>query len=121
MPYEFILVEKLIGIVFLVHYSLTIFIAQNRCSFFFSSYSIKQMFIIVPIFWYSYGSNWEGLLFLAISRMIRITQIEIFLHSKEMNEDDNVAIQMKMLGVEMLIMLFTSSVLFMVIENFAID
>ena len=38
-----------------------------------------------------------------------------------MNEDDNVAIQMKMLGVEMLIMLFTSSVLFMVIENFAID
>ena len=79
------------------------------------------MFIIIPIFWYSYGSSWEGLLFLAISRMIRITQIEIFLHSKEMNEDDNVAIQMKMLGVEMLIMLFTSSVLFMVIENFDID
>jgi len=118
MPLSYETVDLMAGFVYLIHYFLTIFISQNRCTYFISSDSILELIIIIPIFIFRYDCNWVGLLFKALSRMVRLLKVEIFLKSDGASDESNVNEQIKKIAVELLIMLIVSSVLFMVLENF---
>ena len=79
MPMSFESVDLMAGFVYLIHYFLTIFISQNRCTYFISGDSILELIIIIPIFMFRYNCTWIGLLFKALSRMVRLLKVEIFL------------------------------------------
>lgn len=88
MSYE--TVDLMAGFIYLIHYFLTIFISQNRCTYFISHDSILELMIIIPIFIFRYNCNWVGLLFKALSRMVRLNKIEIFLKSEGTSDESNV-------------------------------
>jgi hypothetical protein len=90
MPQSYETVDLMAGFVYLIHYFLTIFISQNRCTYFISSDSILELIIIIPIFIFRYNCNWVGLLFKALSRMVRLLKVEIFLKSDGASDESNV-------------------------------
>ena len=57
MPRKYELVDIFICLIYLVKYIILIFIAQSRYTFFISNDSIKQMFMIFPVLFYSYECN----------------------------------------------------------------
>ena len=95
MPQTYDMVDIFICLVYLINYILQIFISHSRYTFFISNYSIMEMFIIIPVLIFPYDCNEVGLFFKALSRMLRIYKIEIFLKSKESSEDSNVSKQIQ--------------------------
>jgi len=77
-----------------------------------------EMFIIIPILIFPYECDEVGLFFKSLSRMLRFYKLEIFLKSKESSTDSNVSQQIQKMIMELVLMLFISSVMIMVIENF---
>ena len=118
MPRNYELVDILICLIYLVQYILMIFISHSRYTFFLSNESIREMFIIIPVLIFPYECDRLGLFFKALSRMLRIYKLEIFLKSQETEAETNVNKKIKQMLMELIIMFFISAVLFMVIENF---
>lgn len=54
----------------------------------------------------------------AVSRMLRIYKIEIFMKSESHGEETNVSEKINRISMESVILLYISSMLFMVLENF---
>ena len=90
MPQGYETVDLLVAFIYLLHYFLTIFISQNRCTYFISSDSLLELIIIIPIFIFGYNCTWVGLMFKALSRMVRLLKVEIFLKSGEVSDESNV-------------------------------
>jgi len=76
------------------------------------------LIIIGPIFFFGYECPQYGLFLKALSRVLRLTKVEVFLKSAESNEDSNVNEQIKKIAVDLVIIIMMSAVLFMVLENF---
>ena len=49
-----------------------------------------DLIIIVPIFVFGFDCGVEGLFFKALSRLFRLTKMQIFSRSDDTNEDSNV-------------------------------
>lgn len=118
MPQWYETVDLITGFIYLFNYILIIFISQNRCQYFISNESKIELIIIAPRFLFGYKCPKYGLLLKALSRVLRLTKVEVFLKSAESNEDSNVSEQIKKIAVDLLIILMMSAVLFMVLENF---
>lgn len=118
MPMLYEYVDLSCGLIYLVFYFLNLFISQNRCQFFISNSSIMELIIILPALIYPYDCNEIGLFMKAVSRMTRIYKVEIFLKSESSGEESNVSEKIKRIAMELVILLYISSVLFMVLENF---
>ena len=54
MPHTFEYIDLGVGLIFVIHYMLLIFIAQNRCQYFISNDSLIELSIILPIFIFRY-------------------------------------------------------------------
>jgi|TARA_B110000285_G_C15087888_1_gene597264 hypothetical protein len=118
MPQWYETVDLITGFIYLFNYVLIIFISQNRCQYFISNESKIELIIIAPRFLFGYKCPKYGLLLKALSRVLRLTKVDVFLKSAESNEDSNVSEQIKKIAVDLVIILMMSAVLFMVLENF---
>jgi hypothetical protein len=106
------MVDSGVGFIFVIHYLMQIFIAQNRCQYFISVDSILELAIILPLFIFSFGCSKVGLLLKAFSRLIRLYKIQIFLKGDNSNEDSNVRDQIKKIATDLVLMLIISAMLF---------
>jgi len=91
MPKSYELIDIFICLVYLVQYILMIFISHSRYAFFISNQSIQEMFIIAPVLIFPYECSRFGLFMKALSRMLRIYKIEIFLRTQDVGADSNVS------------------------------
>ena len=112
MPLVYEHVDKGVILIFVVHYILQIFIAQNRCHYFVQIDSLMDLIIIVPIFVFGFNCGKNGLFFKALSRLFRLQKLQIFIKSDSTNEDSNVRDQIKKISTELLIMIIISAMVF---------
>ncbi len=117
MPPEYELVDYCCALIYLFYYLINLFISPNRCQFCISSPSIMELTIIVPPIVFDYKCTVLGLTLKALSRMVRIYKVEVFIKSQETGEESNVGQKIKMIALEMVIMFYMSAVMFMVLEN----
>ena len=118
MPQMYETFDTICALIYLFNYFLNLFMSPNRCQFFISSESIMELFIIIPALAKGYDATTPWLALKAVSRMLRIYKVEVFLKSQETGEESNVSEKIKRIAMELIIMLYMSSVLFMVLENF---
>lgn len=121
MPSYFDLLDVVICLIYLLNYILMIFIQPSRYAYFMSKKSLMEIIIIIPPLVYSYDCDQLGLFLKACSRMLRIYKIQAFLRSSQHDQNDsdkNVDLQIKLMITELLLVFFTSTVLWQVLENF---
>lgn len=117
MPNWFELMDIGICIIYLAWYILTVFISQDRCQYFVSGESIRDLLTILPVLTYGYDCDTTGLMLKAVSRTLRLFKLMVFVKS----DGSSVNEKIKAIAVEMFITVICSTVLFMVIENFNIN
>lgn len=89
MPKTYENVDLLIGLIYLVYYILILFTQQNRGTYFFSSESLMDLTIIIPLF-LPFDCTQPGLLFKAVSRLIRIYKVQWLMKSEQIGEEQKV-------------------------------
>lgn len=89
MPKKFETIDVFICLIYLIHFLLMLFISPSRYAFFVSTQSFQEMSIIIPPLVFPYDCNTTGLLFKAISRMIRLKKAEIFLKQGDLEGEDS--------------------------------
>lgn len=117
MPRWFEMADQIICLIYLVYYILNVFISQDRCRYFISGDSIQELFIFTPVLLYNYECDELGLFLKGLSRMLRLFKINAFIKASESSVSD----ELRKLGIEMLLTVIISTVLFMIIENFNIN
>lgn len=120
MPKTYENVDLLIGLIYLVYYILILFTQQNRGTYFFSSESLMDLTIIIPLF-LPFDCTQPGLLFKAVSRLIRIYKVQWLMKSEQIGEEQKVKEQIKFISTDLIISVLISAALFMVLENFSYD
>ena len=89
MPKYFEYFDTPVCVIYAVHYFLNLYIAQNRCQFFVTSYNLMQLFlVIIPPIVLPWSSRSKfSLICLAISRLIRLEKamklMNVFINTKE--------------------------------------
>ena len=81
MPQTYETIDLLIGFIYLIYYLLVLFTQQNRGTYFFSSESIQDLIIIVPLF-FPFNTSQVGLVLKAVSRLIRLDKVKWLLKSE---------------------------------------
>lgn len=120
MPEYFDYFDTPVCVIYAVHYFLNLYIAQNRCQFFVTSYNLMQLFlVIIPPIVLPWSSRSKfSLICLAISRLIRLEKamklMTVFINTKE----SEVATQVYDIATSLFINIYFSAGVFMVLENF---
>jgi hypothetical protein len=78
-----------------------------------SSSSIYELLVILPIFVFSYECGFYELFFKAVSRTMRLFKLTVFMNGTE----TSVSEEMKRIGLEMVLIIIITAVLYQVIEN----
>lgn len=82
-----------------------------------SNDSILELFIIVPVILLPYSTDYYGVLLKAISRMLRIFKVEIFIKKTSDGDETNVGQLMYNTITDLILKVVISAAFFMVIEN----
>ena len=117
MPPIYEYIDQGICLLYLTNYLIIIYISQNRCQYFISNDSITEIFIIFPVLLFPYACEYYGILFKAVSRVLRIFKINIFLMKSSDGDETNVSQLTYNIIADLVLKSFVTAALYMVIEN----